>query len=93
MNRREFLSFPRLLLSRSAVGRLLWDRYVHCPDFLPSMASPTVSGRDHLFDLFQHGRTYLIVREGAIDDVRLSLAFKTWAEGEAARALLLAAGL
>jgi hypothetical protein len=93
MNRREFLSLPRLYFSRSTIGRLLWQRYAHCPGFLPTMASPTLCGQDHLFDMFQYGKTYLIVRSGALDNGRLSLAFETWTEGETARRLLLAAGL
>lgn len=92
MNRREFLSLPRLYASRSALGQVLWHQYAHS-EFHATLASPTVFGKEHLFDLFQHGRTYLIVRGGALDDVRLSLAFKTWDEGETARELLLAAGL
>jgi len=89
--RRQFLSLPRLYFSRYAVGRLLWQQYARS-DFLPTLASPTFSGRDHLFDMLQHGKTYPIVRGGALDDVRVSLAFESWAEGETARELLLAAG-
>ena len=79
MNRRVFLSLPRLYFSRS--------------EFHATLASPTLSGRDQPFDLFQHGNSFLFVRGGTVNDVRLSIAFETWAEGETARELLLAAGL
>ena len=92
LNRRQFLLLPRLTLCRSALGRVFWGQYM-CDELVATMASPTVCGMDHLFDMFQHGRTYLVVRGEKFDDIRLTLGFDTWDEAEEVRELLLAAGL
>jgi hypothetical protein len=92
LNRRQFLLLPRLSLYRSALGRVLWDQYMRS-ELVATMGSPTLCGVDHLFDMFQHGRTYLIVRGEQFDDVRLTLGFDTWAEAEDVRELLVAMGL
>ena len=92
LNRRQFLLVPRLSLCRSALGRILWDKYMRS-ELIATMGSPTLCGTDHLFDMFQHGRTYLVVRGEKFDDVRLTLGFDTWAEAEEVCELLLAAGV
>jgi hypothetical protein len=76
----------------SDAGRLLWDQYVRF-ELVATMGSPTVCGMDHRFDMFQYGRSYLIVRSEQFDDIRLSLGFAAWEEAEETRALLLAMGL
>ena len=91
MNRRQFLSLPRIALCRSALGQILWDRYMKS-EIVATLGSPTVCGRDHLFDLFQFGRSYLIVRGEQFDDIRLSLGFDSWQDAEEARELLLGIG-
>ena len=48
---------------------------------------------DHLFDMFQYGRTYLVVRGEQFDDIRLTLGFDTWEEAQEIRDVLLALGL
>jgi hypothetical protein len=92
LNRRQFLFLPRLSLCRSALGRLLWDQYMRS-ELVATMGSPTMCGMDHLFDMFQHGRTYLVVRGEQFDDVRLTLGFDTWEEAQEVRDLLLATEL
>ena len=62
-------------------------------ELVATMGSPTVCGMSHLFDMFQHGRTYLVVCGEQFDDVRLSLGFDTWEETQEVRELLLAVGL
>ena len=91
MNRRQFLLLPRLGLYRSTLGRILWDRYIRS-EIVATLGSPTLCGQDHLFDMFQHGRTYLIVRGEQFDDIRLTLGFDTWAQAEEVRELLVAVG-
>lgn len=92
VNRRQFLLLPRLYLSRSALGRILWDRHMRS-EIVATMGSPTVCGNDHLLDMFQYGRTYLVVRGEQFDDIRLTLGFDTWAQAEEVRELLVAIGL
>jgi hypothetical protein len=92
LSRRQFLLLPRLSLCRSALGRLLWDQYMRS-ELVATMGSPTMCGMDHLFDMFQYGRTYLVVRGEKFDDIRLTLGFDTWREAEQVRDLLLAIGL
>ena len=62
-------------------------------ELVATMACPTECGWDHLFDMFQFGRTYLVVRGENFDDIRLTLGFDTWKEAEEIRDLLLAIGL
>lgn len=92
MNRRQFLLLPRVYLSRSAIGRMLWDQYMRS-EIVATMGSPTFCGKDHLLDMFQYGRTYLVVRGEQFDDIRLTLGFDTWAQAAEVRELLLAIGL
>lgn len=91
MNRRQFLLLPRLYLSRSALGRMLWDRHMRS-EIVATMGSPTVCGKDHLFDMFRYGRTYLVVRGEQFEDIRMTLGFDTWAEAANVRELLVAVG-
>lgn len=57
------------------------------------MGDATLCGTDHLFDLFQHGGTYLVVRGEKFDDVRFMFGFDIWAEAGEVHELLLAAEL
>ncbi len=62
-------------------------------ELVATMGSPTMCGLDHLFDMFQHGPSYLVVCGDQFDDVRLTLGFDTWEEAQEVRDLLLAIGL
>ena len=92
LNRRQFLLLPRLSLCRSALGGLLWDQYMRS-ELVATMGSPTMCGMDHLFDMFQYGRTYLVVRGEQFGDIRLTLGFDTWEKAQEVHDLLLAMGL
>ena len=92
LNRRQFLLFPRLALCRSALARALWDQYLR-DELIPTLVCPTECGWNHLLDMFQFGRSYLIVRGEQFDDIRFALAFETWEEAQETRDLLLAMGL
>jgi hypothetical protein len=62
-------------------------------ELVATMGSTTMCGKDHLFDMFQHRRTYLDVSGEQFGDVRLTLGFDTWKEAQEVRDLLLAMGL